>query len=135
MTLTKKKLDKLLTSMWILNVTKEQYGVILNRFGEEPGDGEVWSEEDICMQIKNIVSGSSPFPNQDGRRVFIIRRPYLWHLAPKSCAAGAAMAAVFAQSAPRRLTMLSCLLLIVAIIFYFMVLTSAQLFGRQMLNF
>jgi hypothetical protein len=60
MTLTKKKLDKLLTSMWILNVTKEQYGVILNRFGEEPGDGEVWSEEDICMQIKNIVSGRPP---------------------------------------------------------------------------
>jgi hypothetical protein len=60
MTLTKKKLDKLLASMWILNVTKDQYSTILKRFSEEPGDGYVWSEEDICMQIRNIVSGRPP---------------------------------------------------------------------------
>ncbi len=60
MTLTKKKLDKLLASMWLLNVTKDQYSAILKRFSEEPGDGYVWSEEDICMQIKNIVSGRPP---------------------------------------------------------------------------
>jgi len=60
MTLTRKALDKLLASMWILRITKEQYGVILKRFSEEPGDGYVWSEEDICMQIRNIVSERPP---------------------------------------------------------------------------
>jgi len=60
MTLTRKELDKLLTSMWILKVTKEQYSIILKRFSEEPGEGYVWSEEDICLQIRNIVSGRQP---------------------------------------------------------------------------
>ena len=60
MTLTKRKLDKLLASMWILKVTKEQYSIILKRFSEEPGEGYVWSEEDICLQIRNIVSGRQP---------------------------------------------------------------------------
>lgn len=60
MTLTKKKLCKLLESMWILHITKERYDTILNRFGTEPGDGEVWSEENICMQIRNILSGRPP---------------------------------------------------------------------------
>jgi hypothetical protein len=40
----------------------------------------------------------------------------IWH--PKVVQPAPQMAAVFAQSAPRRLTMLSCLLLIVAIILY-----------------
>jgi|GEM_PF-3766688 len=60
MTLTKKKLEKLLESMWVLHITKEQYDAILDRFGMEPGDGEVWGEEDICMQISNILSGRPP---------------------------------------------------------------------------
>ena len=60
MTLTRKELDKLLTSMWILKVTKEQYSIILKRFSEKPGEGYVWSEEDICLQIRNIVSGRQP---------------------------------------------------------------------------
>lgn len=60
MTLTGKKLDRLLESMWLLHITAEQYDTILDRFGEEPGDGYVWSEEDICMQIRNIASGRPP---------------------------------------------------------------------------
>ncbi|NCC05668.1 MAG: hypothetical protein EOM03_15830 [Clostridia bacterium] len=60
MTLTKKKLDKLLESMWVLHITREQYAAILDRFESEPGDGEVWTEDDICMQISNILSGRPP---------------------------------------------------------------------------
>ena len=60
MTLTKKKLDRLLESMWVLHITREQYDAILNRFGTEPGNGEVWTEEDICAQIGNILSGRPP---------------------------------------------------------------------------
>lgn len=60
MTLTKKRLDKLLESMWVLHITREQYAAILDRFESEPGDGEVWTEEDICMQISNILSGRPP---------------------------------------------------------------------------
>jgi hypothetical protein len=60
MTLTKKKLDKLLESMWVSHITADQYDTILKRFGKEPGDGETWTEEDICMQIGNILSGRVP---------------------------------------------------------------------------
>ena len=60
MTLTKKKLDKLLESMWVLRITREQYDAILYRFGTEPDDGYVWSEGDICIQIGNILSGRPP---------------------------------------------------------------------------
>ena len=60
MTLTRKKLDKLLESMWIRHITAEQYAAILKRFGQEPGDGETWTAEDICTQIGNIVSGRLP---------------------------------------------------------------------------
>lgn len=60
MTLTKNKFDKLLESMWVRHITKEQYDTILERFGKEPGDGEAWTDEDICMQIGNILSGRPP---------------------------------------------------------------------------
>jgi hypothetical protein len=60
MTLTRRKLDRLLESMWVLHITREQYDAILNRFGTEPGNGEVWTEEDIYAQIGNILSGRPP---------------------------------------------------------------------------
>jgi hypothetical protein len=60
MTLTKKKLDKMLEEIWELHVTKEQRDVILKRFGREPGGREVWSEEDICAQVINILAGRPP---------------------------------------------------------------------------
>jgi hypothetical protein len=60
MTLTKKKLNKLLESMWIRHITAEQYDTILNRFGKEPGDGVTWTEEDIYVQISNLLSGRVP---------------------------------------------------------------------------
>lgn len=55
MTLTKKKLDTLLESIWILHITKEQYDAILERFGTEPGDGEAWTEQDIYEQIRKMI--------------------------------------------------------------------------------
>lgn len=60
MTLTKKKLDKLLESMWVRHITREQYDAILDRFMTEPGNGYVWTEEDICIQIGNILSRRPP---------------------------------------------------------------------------
>ena len=34
--------------------TEEQKRLILDRFGSEPGDGNVWSEQDIAENIRKI---------------------------------------------------------------------------------
>ena len=60
MIITKKWLKKYCEKAWIIDMNKEQEKQILKRFGEEPGDGYVWTEEDICIQIRNIMSGRPP---------------------------------------------------------------------------
>jgi hypothetical protein len=71
MTIDKKWLDKYCESTWVLSMTKEQEELILARFGTEPGDGQVWTEEDIYTQILNIVNGRDPIlrENVTGDRV------------------------------------------------------------------
>jgi len=53
MTLNKRDLRKWENSAQIL-FTKEQKRMILDRFGSEPGDGNVWSEQDIAENIHKI---------------------------------------------------------------------------------
>jgi len=54
MTLNRRKLRAWEKSAHIL-FTKEQETIILERFGEEPGDGYEWSEQDIAEQIREIL--------------------------------------------------------------------------------
>lgn len=53
MTLNKRVLRKWENSAHIL-FTKEQERMILDRFGREPDDGNVWSEQDIAVNIHKI---------------------------------------------------------------------------------
>lgn len=53
MTLNKRNLREWEISAHIL-FTKEQERIILDRFGNEPGDGNVWSEQDIAENIRKI---------------------------------------------------------------------------------
>lgn len=53
MTLNKRDLRKWERSAHIL-FTNEQERIILDRFGSEPDDGNVWSEPDIAENIRKI---------------------------------------------------------------------------------
>lgn len=54
MTLTKRKLKKMVESMWAM-FTDEQERLILERFNVEPWPYE-WSEQDIATQIQNFLA-------------------------------------------------------------------------------
>lgn len=53
MTLNKRDLREWENSAHIC-FTKEQKRIILDRFGNEPGNGNVWSEQDIAENIRKI---------------------------------------------------------------------------------
>lgn len=53
MILNKKKLREWEKSSFTL-FAKEQEKLILEQFGTEPGDGYVWTEQDIAEQIRKI---------------------------------------------------------------------------------
>jgi hypothetical protein len=55
MTLTKKKLGRLLEDMCATRVTDKQYAAILDSFETEPGEGHEWSEQDICEQVRAML--------------------------------------------------------------------------------
>ena len=59
MVIDKKWLNKYCKSAWV-SMSKEQEDLILTRFGTEPGDGYVWTEQDIYTQIRNILNGRPP---------------------------------------------------------------------------
>jgi len=71
MTIDKKWLDEYCESTWVLSMTKEQKEFILTRFGTEPGDGYIWTEEDIYAQIRKILNDrkSTPYRNATGDRL------------------------------------------------------------------
>ena len=60
MTVNERRLRQYCDSMRIFHMTKEQKNLILERFGSEPGDGHIWSEEDICEQVRKILNGKGP---------------------------------------------------------------------------
>jgi hypothetical protein len=53
MTLTEKSLRQWTESARICP-TAQQRTAILDRFGTEPGDGKIWTEQDIAEQIREI---------------------------------------------------------------------------------
>jgi len=53
MTLNQKTLREWEDSMHTI-FTDEQKQIILDRFGTEPGNGAIWSEQDIAEQIRKI---------------------------------------------------------------------------------
>lgn len=71
MTIDKKWLDEYCKNTWVFSMTKEQEELILARFGTEPGDGYVWTEEDIYAQIRKILNDREPIPyrNATGDRI------------------------------------------------------------------
>jgi hypothetical protein len=60
MIINKKWLEEYCKSAWVLSMTKEQEELILTRFGTEPGNGYVWTEQDIYTQIRNILNDRPP---------------------------------------------------------------------------
>lgn len=57
MILTKKDIRNLREKSF-LRITAEQEAAILERFGSEPGDGNVWSEQDIHEQVRKMLQGN-----------------------------------------------------------------------------
>jgi len=57
MILTKKDIRNLREKSF-LRITAEQETAILERFGSEPGDGNVWTEQDIYEQVRKMLQGS-----------------------------------------------------------------------------
>ena len=55
MILTKESLNKLLTDMWVRDVSEEQYSAILDNFGREPCAEHEWTEQDIIEQIRKML--------------------------------------------------------------------------------
>ncbi len=55
MILTKESLNKLLTDMWVRDVSEEQYSAILDNFGTEPCTKHEWTEQDIVEQIRKML--------------------------------------------------------------------------------
>jgi len=70
MVIDKKWLNKYCKSAWV-SMSKEQEELILTRFGTEPGDGYVWTEEDIYAQIRKILNDREPisYRNATGDRI------------------------------------------------------------------
>ena len=58
MIVTKKMLDSDEYALLFLHCknTRAAKAEILNRLSEEPGDGSVWTEQDIYEQIRKIIS-------------------------------------------------------------------------------
>lgn len=74
MTLNRRDLRKWENSAHIL-FTKEQERIILDRFGNEPDDGNVWSEQDIAENIRKICrdhptysAGASEYTAKEPRK-------------------------------------------------------------------
>ena len=55
MILTKESLDKLLTDMWIRDVSEDQCSALLDTFGTEPCAEHEWTEQDIIEQIRKML--------------------------------------------------------------------------------
>jgi hypothetical protein len=58
MTLTRKSLGQWAESAHIC-LTQEQEKIILEQFGTEPGDGYVWTEQDIAEQIRKTIGNAN----------------------------------------------------------------------------
>lgn len=54
MVITKKKLDQWLTEH-STTVSDEMYNSLIETYGNEPGDGYAWSEQDIYEQVRKII--------------------------------------------------------------------------------
>jgi len=57
LTITRQMLDTVLQS-WFLNIknAEQAKAEILALFSEEPGDGYIWSEQDIWEQSRKIIN-------------------------------------------------------------------------------
>lgn len=57
MILTKKDIQKLREKSF-MKITTEQETAILERFGSEPDDGYIWTEQDIYEQVRKMLQSS-----------------------------------------------------------------------------
>lgn len=55
MILAKESLDKLLTDMWIRDISEEQRSAILDNFATEPCAEQEWTEQDMIEQIRKML--------------------------------------------------------------------------------